>query len=468
MRMACRVLALAVVLTAACSAGLAAVTPNALFCDNAVLQRGIAVPVWGKADDGETVTVTFQQQRVSTTAKGGKWMVRLQPLSEGGPFAMTIEGSNKIELKNVMVGEVWVCSGQSNMAFALKNAANADGAIARSADAKLRLFTVPRRGVPEPADDIVGTWVEASPETTPGFSAVGYYFGRDLRKTLDVPVGLINTSYGGTRIESWMSEAALKPWLDDLRPEMAKAPNRVAEKDPAFLYNGMVHPLIPYAIRGAIWYQGEANGNRNPYLYRTLLPTMISDWRRNWGQGDFPFLFVQLAPFDKLPLDTSGEKWAVLRESQLLTADTVPRTAMAVITDCGDAQDVHPKMKEPVGARLALAARAIAYGEKIAYRGPRFKSLSFRGDRAMVEFECEGSRLFAKDGDLRGFTVASEDCKFYPARASIVGKKVVVSSPEVAKPAAVRFGWSNCPDVNLFDSTGLPASPFRTDNCPVQ
>lgn len=456
-----RLLVIILLLIAMCAPGMAVVTPNGLFCDNAVLQRGIAAPVWGTADDGERVTVSFQDQRVTDVAKGGKWMVRLEPLTAGGPITMTIEGSNKIELKNILVGEVWICSGQSNMAMTLKGVANAADVIPKSGDSMMRLFTVARSGVENPADDLKGQWVEAAPGTTESFSAVGYFFGRDLRKSLNVPVGLINTSYGGTRIESWTSAKYLGAEFERLTTQLSAKPDRLMAKDPARLFNGMIHPLIPYGIRGAIWYQGEANSHYDPYGYRDLMANMIRNWREDWGQGQFPFLLVQLAPFSP----SASTSWAVLRESQLVTSLKVPNTAMAVITDVGDAKNIHPKRKEPVGARLALAARAIAYGEKLNYRGPVYKSVSFDGNRAIVEFDTSG--LVAKDGDLKGFAVAGEDKVFHDAKATIDGNRVTVSSPDVAKPVAVRFGWSNCPDVNLFDSQGLPASPFRTDDFAV-
>lgn len=453
-------------LVGACACACAEVKPNSLFSDNAVLQQGISVPVWGTAADGEKVTVTFQDQRVSTKARGGKWMVRLKPLKAGGPYAMTIEGSNRIELKNVLVGEVWVCSGQSNMGWTLKDSTGGAEAIAASKDPMLRLLSVAPHPSDVPEDDVNSKWLEAGPETTGWFSGVGYFFGRDLRKALNVPVGLINASYGGTRIQTWMSARVLKPtpemdaMLKDW-PEWAQKPNYCT-----VLYKAMIHPLLHYAIRGAIWYQGEGNAGE-AFRYRTLMPDMIRNWRDDWEQGDFTFLMVQLAPYQKIVTEPEESMWAELREAQLLTAQHCPNTGMAVITDYGDPDDIHPKRKEPVGARLALAARAIAYGEKIVYGGPAYRSVAFKGNRAILEFDSVGSGLVAKDGDLTGFTIAGEDRKFHNANATIVGDRVVVSSPDVPKPAAVRYGWSNCPVVNLFNEEGLPASPFRTDDFPM-
>ena len=481
------------------SAVRAEVKPNSLFSDGAVLQRGVPVPVWGTAKDGEQVVVTFQQQRVTTTAKDGRWLVRLKPLQAGGPFTLTVAGEyNMLVISNVVVGEVWVCSGQSNMAFQLARAANVAEAIAAARDPQLRLFTVPRGATDTPNTDAPGSWAESSPETAAKFSAVAWFFGRDLRLARHVPVGLINSSVGGTPAEAWTSRAGLaadpglRPILERYaeslktynpaaaaarheraveehkaavakakaageRPPLApRAPvdPRSGTSRPCCLYNGMIAPLEPYAIAGAIWYQGEANSARATE-YRRLFPAMIQSWRQAWEQGDFPFLFVQIAPHQNMTPE--------IREAQLLSWQKVPRTAMAVITDIGNETDIHPTQKEPVGGRLALAARAIAYGEKIPYSGQVYRSMKVKGSRAVLSFTHVGSGLMAKDGDLKGFTVAGADGNFVGATAIIEGDKVVVSSPAVAKPVAVRYGWAKTPDVNLFNKEGLPATPFRTD-----
>ena len=433
----------------AVSAG-ATVTPWGLFTDNAVLQQGISVPVWGLASDGEKVTVKFQGQVVSTTAHNGHWMLRLKPLKAGGPFTMTISGENTIELKNILVGEVWVCSGQSNMAWQVKNTENAQAAIDSSKDPMIRLYTMPHGAK---FTNPTAVWQECNPDTTPTFSAVGYFFGKHLRQALKVPVGLINSSVGGTPADAWTSRTALmaNPELKDI---VEKPWTRAS-----YLYNGMIAPLQPYAIEGTIWYQGESNAGR-AYQYRTLFPAMIECWRDEWGQGDFPFLFVQLAPFGT---NAAEPAWAELREAQLLTAQHDPKTAMAVIMDIGEEKNIHPVKKDPVGARLALAARAIGYGQKLVYSGPVYRSMKIEGDKAILSFNSVGNGL-AADGDLKGFTIAGEDQKFVLAMAQIQDDKVIVSSPEVAKPMAVRYGWANCPEVNLFNQNGLPATPFRTDD----
>ena len=438
--------------------GRAEVKPHPIFSDGAVLQQGMKVPIWGISDDGKKVTVKFQDQTVSTTAKNGWWILWLSPLKAGGPFTMRI---NTIELHNILVGEVWVCSGQSNMEMPLAQTANAQKAIAGSKDSMLRLLTVPR-ATTRPKELAV-SWEKCAPETSPDFSAAGYYFGRDLRKSLKVPVGLINSSVGGTYAEAWTSrrtlnaDPAFKTILDNPLP----APNR-----PSCLYNGMIAPLLPYAIRGAIWYQGESNAGQ-AYLYRTLFPAMIQDWHESWRQGDFPFLFVQIAPFGKIEPEPEESAWAELREAQLLTSQNVPNTAMAVITDFGSETDIHPQQKEPVGARLALAARAVAYGEHIVYSGPIYKSMKIENERAVLSFDHVGGGLTAKDGELKGFAVAGSDGKFINAQAEIRKNKVIVWNPKVERPVAVRYGWANCPVVNLFNKEWLPASPFRTDDFPM-
>lgn len=479
----------------------AEVKPHALFSDGAVLQQGITVPVWGTAKEGETVTVKFAGQSVVTTAKGGQWLVKLKPLKASAtPQTMTIAGENTITINNLLVGEVWVCGGQSNMQWGLNQTANSQAAIAAANDPMLRLFTVPRQGKDEPQRDVVGNWSECTSQTVPGFSAVGYYFGRDLRKTLKVPVGLINSNVGGTPAEAWTSKRALQadPALQDIfaahekavqdyvqnletykkneaqimekykaDAEKAKQEGKPAPRKPgppqnptqsnhrpANLYNAMITPLQPFAIRGVIWYQGESNSGKAK-AYQTLFPAMIKCWRDDWGQGAFPFLFVQIAPHQGMSPE--------IREAQLISWQKTPQTAMAVITDYGHPTDIHPQQKEPVGARLALAARAIAYGEKIEYSGPVYESLKVQGNQAVVIFTHLGGGLAAKGGNLKGFTIAGADKNFVAADAKIVGNTVVVSSKDVAQPVAVRYGWSNVPDVNLFNQLDLPATPFRTD-----
>lgn len=430
----------------------AAVKTPALISDGMVLQRGMKVPIWGTATPGEQVTVQFQDQKRSTTAgKDGHWMVRLDPLTVGGPYEMTIHGENDKVIRNILVGEVWICSGQSNMEMSVGGTAHAGEDIAHSANPHIRLLTVPHNGPPTPAQDVRVRWSDCGPSTVGSFSAVAYFFGRDLQKALNVPVGLIHTSVGGTPAELWTSKEVLEstPELKGVRGSQ--------------LYNGMIAPLIPYAMRGVIWYQGESNAGQ-AVQYQTLFPAMIEDWRSRWGEGTFPFLFVQLAPFMDIKSQPEESAWAELREAQRLTSLRVPNTAMAVIVDVGEEHDIHPKRKAQVGARLALAALALAYGKKVEYAGPVYDGMQVQGDKAVLNFTHVDGGLEARAGPLKGFTIAGADHRFHNAQAEIHGKQVVVWSEEVPHPVAVRYGWANFPVVNLWNKAGLPASPFRTDH----
>lgn len=442
------------------ASALAGVKPNNLFSDGVVLQQGVKVPVWGTARDGEKISVRFAGQEVNTTAKDGKWKVVLEPLKASDqPENLIIRGDYTVRVRDVLVGEVWLASGQSNMQWSIKASADAESTIAAANDPLLRLITIPRRGADTPETDAQAHWEACTPATLPEFSAVAYHFGRALRESLKVPVGIISTNVGGTPAEAWTERGALEADAD--LKEMLKITNRKTS-NPTVLYNAMIAPLAPFAVKGAIWYQGESNAG-NPEQYRKLFPAMIQSWRKTWGQGDFPFLFVQLAPFMKIVPDPVQSGWAELREAQLLTLKAAPRTGMAVITDVGEENDIHPKQKRPVGERLAKAARAIAYGEKLVYSGPSFKSMKVEGDKAILAFDHVGGGLEARDGELKGFAVAGEDGKFVKAKAEIQGDTVVVSAPEVKEPKAVRFGWANFPVVNFFNKEGLPATPFRTD-----
>jgi sialate O-acetylesterase len=438
------------------SSARAEVRPSAIFSDNAVLQQNVVVPVWGSAKEGEKVTVTFDGQTETAAARDGKWMVHLKPHKAGGPFTMTIAGENTITVKNVLVGEVWVCAGQSNMVLPLSKSANAAAEVPLANYPKLRMIAVGGPGALQPQTEMRGKWVECSPTTAENFSAVGYYFGQDILKATGAPVGMINASVNGTHAQMWTSlsglekEPALQGYVEAVKSMAPNAP--LIGPVPTMFFNGKIAPIIPYAIKGTIWYQGEANG-RKPFEYRALFPRLIADWREKWGQGDFPFLFVQIAPFKGSHPE--------IRESQLLTLKKTPNTAMAVITDFGG--NLHPPQKEPVGARLALAARALAYGEKIEYSGPEYDSVKINQNKAVLSFKHVGGGLVAKDGPLKGFMIAGVDEKFVDAKAEILGNSVVVSSDQVPSPVAVRYGFTDLPDVNLYNKEGLPASPFRTN-----
>jgi sialate O-acetylesterase len=503
----------ALFLSASAFAARADVKLPAVFSDNMVLQQGVSVTVWGWADEGEQVTVEFAGQKVSGTAFRrlpnplSRWSVKLAPLKASAePASLIVQGRKRLERKNVLVGEVWLASGQSNMEMALRSTHEPDAAIAAATNALIRLFTVQRVRTNAPADDVKGgPWQVCSPTGAAGFSAVGYYFARDLQKALGVPVGIIHSSWGGTPAEAWTSRGTLESHAElrrdfvdritQLRSAFAGAVDKFNKetdelkkqgkkqtasppKAPAMpswqgaeLHNGMIAPIVPFALKGAIWYQGESNASRAAQ-YRVLFAEMIKGWRREWELGDFPFLAVQLAPYDHgrkrsieditpAPTDTD---WARLREAQLQVALNTPKTALAVITDAGEPDDIHPKRKEPAGVRLALAARALAYDEKLQWSGPVFKSMAVEGSRALLSFDHVGKGLEARGGKLTGFAVCGDDRKFVWATAEILpDNRIAVTHPDVKKPAAVRYGWADFPVVNLWNKDGLPASPFRTD-----
>jgi sialate O-acetylesterase len=491
----------------------AAVKPNSLFTNNGVLQQGVDVPVWGTANEGEKVTVEFAGQTLITTTVNGKWMVKLKPLKATSEAqTLTVKGENTMTISNILVGEVWLCSGQSNMGFPLR-AVKALGDYPKVAEvlkdaqnySLIRQFSVPLKkstDIPAIVDDVNGKWNVCDSKTAENFSAVAYFFGRDLFKKLNVPIGLVNSSYGGTACENWMSKETLESfpemksimenYLKNLKefgpklqgyllneasllqqfsvdsalavqqgkplPKKPTAPMSPAERGgPTGLWNTMLYPLIPYAIKGAVWYQGEANASRG-IQYRTLLPAMINNWRTEWKQGDFSFLIVQIPGWKN--------HYPELKEAQLLTWQKVKNTAMTVTYDLDDTLDVHPGNKQPVGERLVLAARAVAYGEKIEYSGPVYKSMKVDGNKIILTFDHVGGGLVIKGNELKDFTIAGEDKKFVPALAEIVKDKVVVSAEGIDNPVAVRAGWRFCPQMNLYNKENLPATPFRTDVTP--
>ena len=451
-----KILALSLLLSLCATAATAEVKPHGMFNDHAVLQRGINIPVWGTAANGEKITVSMNGQMVSTVAQNGKWEVSFQPMNAGGPFTMTIQGNNTITLNDIMVGEVWLASGQSNMERQLgprrgqqpltnwleekKNAANNN----------IRMITIPLKTNSQPQSDIKADWKVCDTASVVEFSAVAYFFARDLQAQLNVPIGIIHSSWGGTPAEKWISKEAMMA-NDTLVLGLMKADEK-RKAGYSGLYNAMIAPLISYGIKGAIWYQGESNRNEST-LYQTLFPAMITDWRSQWKLGDFPFLFVQVAPYKDMTPD--------IRESQLISYQRVPNTAMVVTTDCGDCNDIHPINKQPVGNRLSLGARALAYGEKIAYMGPVQTSVKRSGNKVVLGFE-HAQKGLQKNNALKGFEISVGGDVFVPAMAKVKGKTVVVWSEELKEaPVSVRYGWSNCMDVNLFNKESLPASPFR-------
>lgn len=512
------------------SAALADVKLPAIISNNMVIQRGVKARIWGTAEPGEEVTVAIAAQKLTAKANDkGDWAVLLDPLKEGGPLEMTVAGKNTIKVQNILVGDVWVCSGQSNMAMTVSGSANAKEEAAAANFPLIRHFGVRHTPVATPQKDTPGAaWLVCSPQTVGGFTAVGYFFGRHLHQELKVPIGLLHTSVGGTPAQAWTSrealdavdelkhyvaaldaainpsaeakakyQEALKRWEAEAAKakEAKKQPPRkpampgVGSHTPSALYNGMVAPVTPYTIRGAIWYQGESNAGR-ALEYRTLFPTMIKDWRKQWGQGDFTFLWVQLASFMAVDKTPSDGGWAWLREAQDLTL-SLPKTGQACIIDIGEAKDIHPRNKQDVGKRLALAALAIEYGKDIVYSGPRFDKMTVEGAKARISFKKDtlGGSLVAKPfadmqpygptlqkrfeveltpelrpkSEVYGFAIAGDDKKFVWAEAKIDGDTVVVSSPDVPKPVAVRYAWGNTPVCNLYNKADLPACPFRTD-----
>jgi len=475
-----------------------------IFGDNMVLQTGMRLPVWGRAEAGEKVSVEFKDFYVETVADSkGRWKVFIGPLETGGPFEFKVEGENSILLKNVMVGEVWVCSGQSNMAMEVRNSLNAEAEIAAANYPQIRLFQINRAKAAAPLKDVspvdgdgssrLNKWQVCSPETVGNFTGVGFFFARELREKLDIPVGIISASWGGTTVEAWTPADTLandpelnnvlqnwpdynndEEWLREVYAEFVVEVNKAREdgkaeplyfNQPSVLYNGIMAPVIPYGIKGVTWYQGESNAYR-AHQYKKLFPAMIQQWRKNWGQGDFPFLFVQLANYHFEP-----QVFPELREAQAKTL-SIPETAMAVAIDLGESTDIHPKNKQEVGRRLSLAARKMAYGEEIIYSGPLYKSMSISAGKCRLRFDHVGDGLTIKGKEpLSGFVIAGKDKKFVKAQAVIENDEIIVWSPDVPDPVAVRYAWANDPkNANLYnkcgDSVHLPASPFRTDDWP--
>jgi sialate O-acetylesterase len=438
---------------------------HGLFGDGMVIQREQPVPVWGTAEAGRGVTVSVAGQKKTATADAsGKWKVVLDPLKAGGPVDFTVAADRTIALKNVLVGEVWLCSGQSNMGWSVRLSSNAQEEIAAARHPQIRLFTVPKRESETPQTDVEGAWQECSPATIPTFSAVAYYFGRALQKSLNVPVGLVHSSVGATRAQAWTPRPVLDGEFKEVfaQHDREKAnPNATVKPvAPSTLYNGMIAPIVPFALRGTIWYQGEGNVG-SPKMHQSLFPALIRSWRKEWG-SEFPFLYVQLANHLARKDAPVESYWAMLRESQRTTL-SVPKTAMAVAIDIGDAQDIHPKNKQEVGRRLALAADAVAYGKDVVYSGPMIASMKREGARIRLTFTHVGGGLVAKGDGLKGFAVAGEDRKFVWAQAKIEGSTVVVWADGVAKPAMVQYGWADNPECTLYNKEGLPASPFMID-----
>lgn len=487
----------------------------AIFSDNMVLQQQLANPIWGWDKPGAEVKVAFGAQTKSAKAGAdGRWDLKLDPVpASAKPATLQVTGSTTKTFNNVLVGEVWICSGQSNMQWSVQASDDPDIEAMTAKFPLIRLISVPQVGTQEPQRDFKGQWVECSPTTVPSFSAVGYFFGRVLHQALDVPVGLINNAWGGSAAEAWVRrdalegdarfkllmdntvtrekdlstpeaktryEAALAKWKE--RSDAAKAAGKPfterapqapegwlkGNSRPGNIYNGVLLPTIGYGIKGAIWYQGESNSAR-AFEYASLFPFMISHWRSEWKQGDFPFYWVQLADFKAEAAEPGDSDWAELREAQTKTMTAVPNGGQAVIIDIGEGRDIHPRNKRDVAERLARWALAKDYGKAIPHRSPEYKSVAFAGNKATLTIDTYGTQLYTFDvQEARGFAVCGEDKKWHWAEAKLLGTdKVEVTSKAVAKPIAVRYAWSDNPVCNVFGKNGLPLTPFRTDDFPM-
>ncbi len=459
-----------------------------IFGNNMVLQRNTDAAIWGKAAAGAKVRVKASWLSKGVEVKAGsdgKWMTRIRTPEAGGGLGISVKsGQEEVELKNVLSGEVWICSGQSNMQWKMRGFGvdHFKEDVKKAKFANIRFCDVPQVISLKGQDDVKTRWSVCSPQSTLQFSAVAYFFGSRLHQELDVPIGLVSTNWGGSAIEGWISPEVLKKelpnytqltksypqWISEYGVtynRSSKKPKGLNQSSPGGLYNAMLKPLIPFSFRGVIWYQGESN-IKQPLAYRSLFPAMIRDWRERWGLGDFPFYYVQIAPFgykrDPLPA-------AMLREAQMM-ALSEPHTGMVVTMDIGDEGNIHPKDKKPVGERLALIALARDYGKTtLVASGPVYESYEVEGNKIRLNFKGLGGGLAARDsGELTHFTIAGKGKQFVPAKAVIDGDSILVLSKEVAKPAAVRFGWGNADRPNLMNKEGLPASSFRTDDWQIK
>ncbi len=470
-----------------------------ILSSHMVLQRERPIHIWGWSAPGEKVAVSLHGvSRETAGDELGNWNVFLPPETAGGPYELTVAGRNRIALEDVWIGDVWFASGQSNMEMPLKGFAgaplkNSEQEIAGANQPQIRLLLVPHKSADYPLGNVDASWTMCTPETAANFSAAAYFFGRDLAAREHVPIGLIDSTWGGTPAEAWVSlggiasDAGLMPLFGtraammrtqaetEAIAEAEKREDAEARRDgrtprphpwrpdpsswaPAGLFNGMIAPLTNYTIKGAIWYQGESNSRLTfAPLYEKIFPALIGDWRTQWHEGDFPFLFVQISNFKS----NATEAWAIIREAQRRSL-SVTNTAMAVTIDIGNPDNVHPADKQTVGARLALAARALAYGETVEYSGPAYRQATPEGASMRLWFDHTAQGLETHGGNLEGFEIAGADGRFVKAEAHIDGKTVVVESAQVPVPKQVRYGWANAPVVNLFNSAGLPASPFTT------
>lgn len=474
-----------------------------VFGDSMVVQRDKPIHVWGWTTPQTDVRVELADKHGQATSDStGRFDVTIDPLPAGGPHQLKIVADETQTFSDVLVGEVWVCSGQSNMAWTVSNANDPDLESLTAKYPNIRLISVPQVASQEPLNDFNGKWEACTSETVKQFSAVGYFFGRQLHQTIDVPIGLIDNAWGGSAAEAWIErgdlekagqysellkkwddlaatydhEAAMSAWKERTKAwkesKKGRQPPRprnplTGNQRPANLYNGVLHPILGYTIAGTIWYQGESNAGR-AYQYRELFPLMIQTWRERWGQGDFPFYWVQLADFRGEVDEPQESEWAELREAQTMTMAKLPNTGEAVIIDLGEAADIHPRDKQNVAKRLARWALAKQYGYEIPYQSPTYKSVDFQNGKAIVKFDHVGRTLDTFDVPQPiGFAIAGDDKKFVNATAKIVDSNTIeVWSDDVKNPAAVRYAWANNPICNVQSIDGLPMTPFRTDHWP--
>lgn len=456
-------------LLALCGHAYAETRLPAVFGDGMVLQRDSAVRVWGWDEPGRRVSVrTGWGERASTRADDeGRWRVTLDTPAAGGPYMLSVKGSSRVERRDVLVGEVWFASGQSNMDMRMRGNINqpiigSNEAILHADNPRIRLFTVARQSGETPRDDVEGQWQAATPASVKNFSAVGWFFAEKIERLVDVPVGVIASAWGGSNVESWIDAGTLQSYGHvAFREATAGEPPR---RTPSALFNGMLHPFLGYGIRGVIWYQGESNRAR-PGEYLELFPAMVEAWRRQWGIGDFPFYYAQIAP-----KDWDGGNSAFLRQAQLQSMTARPNMGMAVTLDIGECNQIHPAEKRTVGDRLAYWALARDYGfEPIAYSGPVYRDMEKAGNGKLVlRFDSAPRGLTSFGQELDGFEIAGEDRVFHPAQAAIAAREATVTvwNEAVPDPVAVRYAFEDCPPATLYGAEGLPASSFRTDDWP--
>ena len=451
------------------SSGFAKIWLPSILSDHMVLQQESSATIWGwTTSTSETITITGSWNNLKITVKAdqGIWSAQLPTPIAGGPYSISIEGHEKILLKNILIGEVWLCSGQSNMEWtAKKGILNAEVEIEKANYPNIRFFQITKHKSSNPQDNTPGNWMECSPETMNNFSSIGYFFGRKLHKDLSIPIGLISSNWGGTPVEVWIPKQLIKSdkYLKSASEKLTKRP--WWPEEPGAAYNTMIYPLVKFNIAGTIWYQGESN-RQNAFSYYRSFPLLIKTWREKWNK-EFPFYFVQIAPF-KYNSKTNIEA-AIVRDAQLYTMNTVPNTGMVVTNDIGDLKNIHPKNKQEVGRRLALWALAKTYGvKKLEFSGPLYKYMEIKKNKIIISFDHAKNGLQSKEKVLNEFYIAGADQIFYPAKAKIDEKKIIVSSSKVKKPVAVRFAFSNTALPNLFNKEGLPASAFRTDDWDIK